>query len=207
VSPAQPTLRLGWPWVRLAAAASLAAIADNRAMKSRGLALVPLTADHFPTLAGWFSSEREVVQWGGRDVRFPLEKQQLQAMADESLTEPPARLCWMARRERELVGHAQLALDCRHGNALIGRVAVAPQHRGQGLAVAMLELVLAEAFSIETIERVELNVFTWNAPAIATYKRLGFQTEGIRRSCTRVGEERWDSAMMGLLRTERQPSA
>lgn len=44
----------------------------------------------------------------------------------------------------------------------------------------MLELVLAEAFSIDVMERVELNLYAWNAPAIATYERLGFQTEGVR---------------------------
>jgi RimJ/RimL family protein N-acetyltransferase len=166
------------------------------------LTLVPFTAVHFATLAGWFASEREVVQWGGSAVGFPLDDEQLQAMADESLTEPATRWCWMAHRDDELVGHAQLALDWRHGNALIGRVAIAPQRRGQGLAAPMLELVLAEAFSIDVMERVELNVYTWNAPAIATYARLGFQTEGVRRSCTRVGNERWDAALMSLLRAE-----
>jgi RimJ/RimL family protein N-acetyltransferase len=178
------------------------AIADTGAMDSTRLALVPFTADHFPTLAAWFASEREVVQWGGRGVRFPLDDEQLRAMTDEALAQPATRLCWMARRDSELVGHVQLALDWRHGNALIGRVAIAPERRGRGLAAPMLELVLAEAFSIETIERVELNVYTWNAPAIATYERLGFQTEGIRRSSTRVGNERWDTAMMSLLRSE-----
>lgn len=174
-------------------------------MDSTRLVLIPFTAEHFPTLAGWFASEREVVQWGGSAVRFPLDDDQMRAMTDESAADPPTRLCWMAQRGQELVGHVQLALDWRHGNALIGRVAIAPQHRGQGLAVPMLELVIAKAFSIEGMERVELNVYTWNAPAIATYQRLGFRTEGIRRSATRVGHERWDSAMMSLLRSEREP--
>jgi RimJ/RimL family protein N-acetyltransferase len=179
-------------------------MADNGPMQLTRLALVPFTADHFATLAGWFASEREVVQWGGSAVRFPLDDEQLQAMTDEALTDPPTRWCWMAQCDAELVGHAQLALDWRHGNALLGRVAIAPERRGQALAVAMLELVLAQAFSIDAMERVELNVYTWNAPAIATYARLGFQPEGIRRSCTRVGHERWDAAIMSLLRTERQ---
>jgi RimJ/RimL family protein N-acetyltransferase len=179
-------------------------MADNGPMESTRLALVSFTAAHFATLAGWFASDREVVQWGGGAVRFPLDDEQLQAMTDESLTEPATRWCWMAQRDGELVGHAQLALDWRHGNALIGRVAIAPRRRGQGLAVPMLELVLAEAFSIDVMERVELNVYTWNAQAIATYERLGFQTEGVRRSCTRVGNERWDAATMSLLRAERR---
>ncbi len=176
-------------------------------MELTRLSLVPFTADHFATLSGWFASEREVVQWGGSAVRFPLNDEQLQAMTDEALTEPATRWCWMAERGAELVGHVQLALDWRHGNALIGRVAIAPSRRGQGLAVPMLELVVSKAFSLDAMERVELNVYTWNAAAIATYERLGFQTEGIRRSCTRVGNERWDAAMMSLLRSERRGGA
>jgi RimJ/RimL family protein N-acetyltransferase len=70
----------------------------------------------------------------------------------------------------------------------------------------MLELVLAEAFALDDVERVELGVYSWNAPAIATYKRLGFQVEGTRRSSTRVGNERWDSMMMSLLRAEYGPA-
>lgn len=169
-------------------------------MNSTRLTLDPFTADHFSTLGRWFESEREVVQWGGSDLRHPLDDEQLQAMT----ADPAGRLCWMARHDRELVGHAQLALDWRNGNAVIGRVAIAPERRGRGLAVPMLELVLDEAFAIEDIERIELNVYTWNAPAIATYERLGFQREGIRRSSTRVGSERWDTAIMSLLRTERR---
>ena len=57
-------------------------------MELTRLALVPFTAAHFATLAGWFASEREVVQWGGSAVRFPLDDLQLQAMTDEALTEP-----------------------------------------------------------------------------------------------------------------------
>jgi RimJ/RimL family protein N-acetyltransferase len=179
---------------------------DNGAMASSQLVLIPFMVDHFPTLMSWFASEREVVQWGGPGVCFPLDDEQLQAIVDESQTEPATRLCWMARRDRELIGHAQLALNWRNGNASIGRVAIAPERRGQRLARPMLELVLAEAFALDDVERVELGVYSWNAPAIATYKRLGFQVEGTRRSSTRVGNERWDSMMMSLLRAEYGPA-
>ena len=126
----------------------------------------------------------------------------MQAMVDEALMRPVKRRCWMARRASALVGHAQIAFDWRNGNANIGRVAVAPPWRGRGLAGPMLQLVLSEAFSIEDIERVELGVYTWNAPAIRTYERLGFRGEGVRRSSTRVSDQRWDSMMMSLLRSE-----
>lgn len=115
-------------------------------MRSNGLGLIPFSTNHFATLAGWFTSERELVQWGGSDLWFPVDDRQLQAMLDEGLTQAPSRWCRMALQGGTLVGHAQLAFDWRNGNARIGRVAISPEHRGRGLAVEMLELILARRF-------------------------------------------------------------
>ena len=167
--------------------------------------LVPLAPVHFPTLSGWFTSEADVVRWGGTGVRFPLDAPQLVLMLDAGRVEFPERLCWMVEDAAgTFVGHAQLGFDWRDGNARLARVAVAPAVRGTGLARPILALVVAEAFNHPGIERVELNVFASNMPAIKTYEALGFTHEGVRRSSARVGAERWDIAGMGLLRAEWQ---
>ena len=46
----------------------------------------------------------------------------------------------------------------------------------------------------------------FNQPALRTYEALGFKLEGVRRASTRVGEQRWDTGIMGLLRREWQPA-
>lgn len=171
------------------------------------LKLVPFAQAHFETLSRWFSSEADLVQWGGPFIEFPLNAGQLGAMLAEAAASPPTRLCWMAERDGAAIGHAQLGLDWRNGVALLSRVAIAPEARGLGLALPMLRLVVHEAFALAGIARVELNVYTWNQPAIRVYERLGFSMEGIRRSSARVGDARWDTAMMGLLRGEWQESA
>jgi len=168
------------------------------------LSLVPFVPGHFAEVASWFANEREAAQWAGPAVRYPLDTAQLQAMVDQSQARPPGRLCYTAERGGDVIGHAQLGLDWRNGSARLGRVAVSPRQRGQGLAAPMLSLVLARAFSMPQIERVELGVFTWNTPAVRTYQRLGFTREGVRRSSTRVGGERWDTAEMSILRHEWQ---
>lgn len=108
----------------------------------------------------------------------------------------------MACRDGSPVGHAQLAYDWRDGNARLGRVAIAPAERGQGLARPMVALLIDEAFKTPGIERLELNVYMFNEPAIRTYQALGFTLEGVRRSSTQAGAQRWDTGMMGLLRSE-----
>ncbi|MXP26936.1 GNAT family N-acetyltransferase [Altererythrobacter indicus] len=164
--------------------------------------LVPFAAEHFDLVCSWFTNEVEAVQWGGPSVSYPLAAQMLQAMLDEGKTNPPNRLCWMAQEDGESVGHIQLALDWRSGNATLSRVVIAPQMRGQGKGSQMLRLVTEHAFGFEAIERVELNVYAWNSVAIRTYEKLGLKLEGTRRSSASVNGERWDTCIMSVLREE-----
>lgn len=166
------------------------------------LRLVPFGPEHFPLLSQWFASQADVVQWGGPALSFPLTVPQLEGMLAEAESVPPSRLCWMVTCKDAMVGHAQLGFDWRNGNARLSRVVVAPAARGQGVARPMLRLIVDEAFARPAIGRVELNVYTWNTPAIRTYEKLGFRTEGVRRSAACVDGVCWDAAIMGLLRPE-----
>ncbi|MEN4918470.1 GNAT family protein [Achromobacter spanius] len=171
------------------------------------LTLRPFATSDFSLLTSWFKSLPDVVQWGGSHLSFPLTDDQLSAMLAQGQKEPPERRCWMACRDGSAVGHAQLAYDWQDGNARLGRVAVAPTERGRGQARPMVALMIDEAFRMPGIERLELNVYMFNTPAIRTYERLGFTLEGVRRSSTRAGDARWDTGMMGLLRSEWQAGA
>ena len=165
--------------------------------------LIDLETEHFPILRSWLSSERDVVQWGGPELTYPITDHQLEQMLIEGRTIPPKRLCWMAAdASQTLIGHVQLAMDWKNGVARVGRVMIAPNSRGKGLAAPMLRAVLEQAFSHPEIERTELNVYSWNGPAIRTYVKIGFVHEGVRRSSAKVGDDRWDTAIMGMLRSE-----
>ena len=59
-------------------------------------------------------------------------------------------------------------------------------------------------FQDPAVERLELNVYTFNAAAIRLYDALGFVREGVRRSLARVGGERWDAVHYSMLRSEYQ---
>ena len=166
------------------------------------ISLLPFEPSHFGVLIDWFSTEKEVVQWDGTSLAMPITGAKLASMLEEAAGDPPTRICWMAAQEGELIGHAQIGLDWRNMTALLGRVAIAPNTRGRGLGRQMLRTVLDETFLRFPMERIELNVFTWNLAAIRCYEGLGFIREGVRRSSAIVGDERWDTAIMGLLRAE-----
>jgi ribosomal protein S18 acetylase RimI-like enzyme len=60
---------------------------------------------------------------------------------------------------------------------------VLPAYRHQGLGTRLLAAAMARARE-SGLERVELEVYESNAPAIALYRKLGFQQEGRKvRSC------------------------
>ncbi len=164
--------------------------------------LIPFAPPHFPVLAGWFANAAELVQWGGPGLGFPLDDAAMAAMLAEAAAVPPLRRCWMAEAAGAIVGHAQLAFDRANGNARLARVAIAPEARGRGLAAAMLRPVIDAAFAEAAIARLELNVYCWNVAAIRTYRGLGFVDEGVRRASVRVGDARWDTAIMAMLRPE-----
>ena len=165
--------------------------------------LIIFEAAHFPVISSWLGSERDVVQWGGPGLTCPITDDQLEQMIIDGQTVPPKRLSWMAVNDSQvLAGHIQLAMDWKNGVARIGRVMVAPKMRGQGLAKPLLAAGLERAFSHPEIHRTELNVYTWNSAAIRTYNKLGFVHEGVRRSSAKVGDERWDTAIMSMLRSE-----
>lgn len=164
--------------------------------------LRPFTLDHTEALAAWFPDEASLVQWGGADMVFPLDRQQTRDFLREAEADPPRRWLFNGVEEGAVVGHAQCALDWRHGVGRLARVAVNPAFRGRGLATPFLSMIVQRVFAIPGFERMELNVYTFNTAAIRTYEKLGFVLEGVRRSSVRVGTARWDTAMYALLKSE-----
>ncbi|MBD9373497.1 GNAT family N-acetyltransferase [Rhizobium sp. ARZ01] len=162
----------------------------------------PYAPGDFDVICTWFPDEASAVQWGGPDVRYPLDPAQFAAMQQETEGDTPGRWMFTGVAGEAVAAHAQVVLDWRHGIGRLARVAVSPAFRGKGLALPFLRQVVGRVFEQAAMERLELYVYTFNAAAIATYRRLGFVEEGVRRSSVKVGAERWDTAIFALLREE-----
>jgi RimJ/RimL family protein N-acetyltransferase len=164
--------------------------------------LHPFTLDDTETLAAWSPDEAALVQWGGADMVFPLDRRQTREFLRKAEADPPTRWLFNGVEQGVVVAHAQCALDLRHGVGRLARVAVNPAFRGQGMAVPFLRMIVQRVFALPRFERLELNVYTFNTAAMRAYEALGFVREGVRRSSVRVGAARWDTAMFALLRNE-----
>ena len=85
----------------------------------------------------------------------------------------------------EVVGNAGLhpvgtALRRRHAMTL--GIAVAREAQGQGVGGALMQALVDYADRWAQVLRLELTVYTDNVPAIALYRKFGFEIEGTHRA-------------------------
>ena len=73
-----------------------------------------------------------------------------------------------------------------------------PEFRGQGLGDRLIRQILAAARAFG-FNRVELSVRENNAGAIALYKRVGFDIEGLQRNATKVDGVYENVVLMAIL--------
>jgi RimJ/RimL family protein N-acetyltransferase len=84
----------------------------------------------------------------------------------------------------------------RHSGTL--GMGVAATHRGQGIGARLMAATL-DAAGANGLSRVELTVRADNAPAIALYRRCGFETEGTLRRYMRVDGAWFDALLMAKI--------
>lgn len=70
-----------------------------------------------------------------------------------------------------------------------------PEFRGKGLGGKLLKSVLDHSKKFG-LEKIELNVYTSNEPAIALYKKFGFEQEGLIRKYRKLDEKYFDCLAM-----------
>jgi RimJ/RimL family protein N-acetyltransferase len=99
----------------------------------------------------------------------------------------------------EPVGHAELDQIEPGGSAHVCRVIVAPERRGRGIGTAVMDELRRIAFEELGLRRLTLNVYEWNAAAIASYERVGFRARALHEARTDGG---WAHYSMEL---ERNP--
>ncbi len=72
------------------------------------------------------------------------------------------------------------------------------EHRGKGLGSRLIEKALEHVRTVPGIEKVELTVYTSNAPAIKLYKKFGFKNIGINHKYRKVNGQYFDALSMEL---------
>lgn len=81
-------------------------------------------------------------------------------------------------------------------------ILLGPMFRGQGIGSDAVRAMLGFAFEEMNLNRVELQVWSYNVRAVKAYERAGFVKEGIRRQASWQGGQYRDVLSMGALRDD-----
>jgi len=102
----------------------------------------------------------------------------------------------------QVVGQITLEINSsprRRHTATFG-MGVDVNHRGKGVAQALLAAIIDLCDNWLAIERIELTVFTDNAAAIAVYRKFGFEVEGTGRQYGLRNGKKIDAFYMARMR-------
>jgi L-phenylalanine/L-methionine N-acetyltransferase len=121
----------------------------------------------------------------GNLMQLPYPKVELwRQMLGDNQAAGKTDLNLVAERDGRILGSAGLhpaghALRRRH--AMMLGISIAHEAQRQGVGHALMTALMDYADNWAQVLRVELTVFVDNAPAIALYRKHGFETEGRHR--------------------------
>ena len=158
--------------------------------------IVPITQDHIES----FHRALDFVAQERRYLAF-LEAPPLESIRDfilNNIKQGYPQL--VAVSAGQVVGWCDVVPKPRPIYAHVGVLGMGllPEFRGQGLGDRLIRQTLAAARAFG-LNRVELSVRENNAGAIALYKRVGFEIEGLQRNATRVDGAYENVVLMAIL--------
>jgi RimJ/RimL family protein N-acetyltransferase len=104
----------------------------------------------------------------------------------------------------EILGHVQVtAIDPIHRSASVGILIGKAGNRGRGYGKEAMQLVIDYCWRTLNLSRLSLNVHATNAPAVALYEALGFETEGVLRSALFIDGAWIDLKLMAIMQPGR----
>lgn len=154
-------------------------------------------------LLSWVGTEGDMVQWAGAAFQWPLTAKQFRRHLLAAALGPPTLYPFGLYEGRQIHGYCELA-DYRRqaGSAMLARVIVRPDARGQGCGQFMVRGAVAFGFEQLGLHRISLGAFDCNEAAVHCYERAGFTREGLLRDSACVNGTYWNCHIMSILRHE-----
>ena len=95
-----------------------------------------------------------------------------------------------------------LDIDLLNGKSAVRISIFNKDYLGEGYGTEAMSLLIKYGFNNLNLNRIGLDVFSFNERAIGSYKKLGFQEEGRIREDLFYDGEYHDAILMGLLKRE-----
>jgi len=93
-------------------------------------------------------------------------------------------------------------VDWKNSVATIGIFIGAKGYWGKGFGTDALKILINFIFNEMNINKIALNVYSFNERAIKSYEKCGFKVEGTLRQALYKNGQYYDDIIMGLLRDE-----
>jgi len=153
---------------------------------------VPADADALVVLGRDVASEQEL--WLTYDRSRGDERRNLRGVRRD-----PNVAIFVAETPTGIAGRLSIARDGRPYTNHVAEVGlmVASEQRRRGVGSALMDKAIKWARA-SGITKVELEVFPHNEPAIALYRKLGFEEEGRRRRRYLIGGHHVDVLLMAI---------
>jgi ribosomal protein S18 acetylase RimI-like enzyme len=145
------------------------------------LVLASATRAHLRQMMDWFPSAQSVLLWGGTEFRFPFTEDSF--AQDCMLERVPSFVLIDDLGELHAFGQCYRRCDRCH----LGRLAIAPSRRGQGIGTRLVRELAAQGSRVLAVTECSLFVSPLNPRARALYERLGFR-------CTRYPDDSYDAS-------------
>jgi RimJ/RimL family protein N-acetyltransferase len=118
----------------------------------------------------------------------------------ESHLTNPNHIILVAETNSKIVGLLDFSNGHRQRIAHTGEFGMSVERSGrdQGIGSLLLRVLIEWATQNKTIEKIGLSVHSNNDRAIALYKKMGFEIEGVRKRDLKYGEGQYiDTVVMG----------
>lgn len=137
----------------------------------------------------------------GTQKHFTIE--QISRYIDGKSQDASTVLLLIALRDSDtVIGDIALQdIDVMNRTANI-RIAIGADYQGSGYGSDAMKLMLDYGFGILNLNRIELNVYSYNDRAQHVYEKLGFVKEGVQREALYYNHEYHDSILMSMLQKE-----
>jgi RimJ/RimL family protein N-acetyltransferase len=143
---------------------------------------------------GYGSSWRR--EWDGR--RYHAREH----LTGDRVSPDPSMYTWAIECDGQCIGSARLVVDPDQHCATYAVGVFVADLRGRGLGREVTRLVVAWAFGVLGVHRVQLEVLAGNRRAVNCYLACGFRREGVHREAQLYPDGWRDFILMGLLQSE-----
>lgn len=177
-------------------------------MKNTQLArflLKKFTKNDLPELFFEIPSPEFQITWGGFGLDYPLTPEQFQPLLDSADLPEPRNLLFkfFDSESRRTAGHIELLrIDHLIKTLWLGRVLIFSHYRGKGLGTSLINETLKLVFREMKFEKVSLNVFDYNTPAIKCYEASGFRKEEYHKDSRTVNGINFSHYCMSITKEE-----